>query len=218
MLGKCGGETVPTFYPAPHLFDSLGNRTTCHIGRCSQGPCQWQACRQQRCERPGDFENIATIGPPVRWSAGPPVGLLNFENNQPSRLEGLNKLYGTTVLVGEATYAGARDRVIGRPVDIVQVKGRSSGVKVYELLALVDENDDQARKVAAAASSSRRGPSYRSSWSYWSPRVAVFTTLPAAQAACSSNRSASLRRIRGGGATSLSTAKNAITPLGGFAR
>jgi adenylate cyclase len=71
--------------------------------------------------------------------------------NLASRLEGLNKLYGTAVLVSEATYAGARDRVIGRPVDIVQVKGRSSGVKVYELLALVDENDDEARKAAAAA-------------------------------------------------------------------
>ena len=114
MLGKCGGETVPTFYPAPHLFDSLGNRTTCHIGRCSQGPCQWQACRQQRCERPGDFENIATIGPPVRWSAGPPVGLLNFENNQPSRLEGLSKRSGALGrLSSSESTAGGVNGVIG---------------------------------------------------------------------------------------------------------
>ena len=44
--------------------------------------------------------------------------------NLASRLEGLNKLYGTAVLVSEATYRAGRDRVVGRPVDIVQVKGR----------------------------------------------------------------------------------------------
>ncbi|MDJ0975956.1 MAG: adenylate/guanylate cyclase domain-containing protein [Planctomycetota bacterium] len=56
--------------------------------------------------------------------------------NLASRLEGLNKMYGTSILVDEQTYAAAREVVIARPVERVSVKGRREGTRVYELLAL----------------------------------------------------------------------------------
>ncbi len=54
--------------------------------------------------------------------------------NLASRLEGLNKAYGTQILVSEAVRRGAGDSFAFRLVDIVAVKGKSKGVPVYELL------------------------------------------------------------------------------------
>jgi adenylate cyclase len=71
--------------------------------------------------------------------------------NLASRLEGLNKVYGTGVLVSEATYRAAAARVVGRPVDLVRVKGKRRPVRVYELLGLQSDPDPGARELAALA-------------------------------------------------------------------
>lgn len=53
--------------------------------------------------------------------------------NLSSRLEGLNKEYGTKILIGEGTYELVKDRIEARLIDIVAVKGKKTGVRVYEL-------------------------------------------------------------------------------------
>ncbi|MBI5685071.1 MAG: hypothetical protein HZC54_08310 [Verrucomicrobia bacterium] len=58
--------------------------------------------------------------------------------NLASRLEGLNKHYGTRILITETTYDKVRDEFVARPVDIVAVKGKNTGVKIYELLVEKD--------------------------------------------------------------------------------
>jgi len=59
--------------------------------------------------------------------------------NLASRLENLNKHYGTSILISEATYLGIKDDFIVRPIDFVAVKGKSEGVKIYELLCGRDD-------------------------------------------------------------------------------
>ena len=54
--------------------------------------------------------------------------------NLASRLEGLNKSYGTGILVGESTAALVKDQFVLRPVDFVAVKGKAKAVLVHELL------------------------------------------------------------------------------------
>jgi adenylate cyclase len=54
--------------------------------------------------------------------------------NLASRLEGVNKVYGTRVLLSEETSQRVKDRLLVREVDLVQVKGRAQPVRVYELL------------------------------------------------------------------------------------
>jgi len=58
--------------------------------------------------------------------------------NVASRLESLNKRYGTDILIGEETRAEAGDAVIVRRVDQVAVYGRRGGIQVYELLGLAE--------------------------------------------------------------------------------
>jgi len=68
--------------------------------------------------------------------------------NLASRLEGLNKMYGTEILIGEAAYQAARERIIARPVGVVQVKGKRQRVEVWEPLCLASDDDAVARELA----------------------------------------------------------------------
>jgi len=63
--------------------------------------------------------------------------------NLAARLEGLNKQYGTTVLASEAVREEVRDAFDFRLVDVVAVKGKTRGVRVYELLGRVDVGADR---------------------------------------------------------------------------
>lgn len=51
-----------------------------------------------------------------------------------SRIESLTKVYGTRTLVSAATVQAAGDAFIFREVDMVQVKGKETGVPVFELI------------------------------------------------------------------------------------
>jgi adenylate cyclase len=55
--------------------------------------------------------------------------------NLASRLEGVNKAFGTRIIIGETTYAQARDAIEARELDLIRVKGKAQAIRIYELLA-----------------------------------------------------------------------------------
>lgn len=55
--------------------------------------------------------------------------------NLASRLEGLNKVYGTGIIISEFTKAALGGRFITRSLDRVRVKGKTIPIEIYELLA-----------------------------------------------------------------------------------
>ena len=54
--------------------------------------------------------------------------------NLASRLEGANKEFGTSILLGEATAARVRDHLVLRPLTALRVKGKQTAVQVFELV------------------------------------------------------------------------------------
>jgi adenylate cyclase len=61
--------------------------------------------------------------------------------NLASRLEALNREFGTAILISEATAAALpEERFLLREVDHIRVKGKQQPVQVFELLALVSED------------------------------------------------------------------------------
>jgi adenylate cyclase len=54
--------------------------------------------------------------------------------NLTSRLEGLNKHYGTRLIASETIYAAAKDSFEFQLLDRVAVKGRMEGIVIYELV------------------------------------------------------------------------------------
>jgi adenylate cyclase len=58
--------------------------------------------------------------------------------NLASRLEGINKRYGTNIIISENTYQQVKDQVVARELDLVRVKGKYHAVIIYEVLGRVD--------------------------------------------------------------------------------
>ncbi len=54
--------------------------------------------------------------------------------NLASRLEGLNKQFGTRAIISESTYQAVHDKVAVRELDLIRVKGKIEPVRIYELL------------------------------------------------------------------------------------
>ncbi|PIE70769.1 MAG: hypothetical protein CSA22_06380 [Deltaproteobacteria bacterium] len=53
--------------------------------------------------------------------------------NLASRLEGLNKVYGTRIIASESTAHQLPPRIVTRELDIVRVKGKADAVTLYEI-------------------------------------------------------------------------------------
>jgi adenylate cyclase len=64
--------------------------------------------------------------------------------NVASRLEALNKRYGTAILIGEETRRLAGDAIVARRLDRVAVYGKEEGIAIYELIGLAAERESLA--------------------------------------------------------------------------
>lgn len=69
--------------------------------------------------------------------------------NIASRLEGMNKMYGTQILVSEQTRIGAGSGFVFRPVDLVLAKGAQDPLEVHELVGLSGAADERERPLLA---------------------------------------------------------------------
>jgi adenylate cyclase len=74
---------------------------------------------------------VGNLGSKYRFA----YGVLGDQVNLGSRLEGLNREYGTEILLGENTANLIKGSFVLREIDMVRVKGKKQPVRVYELLA-----------------------------------------------------------------------------------
>jgi adenylate cyclase len=92
--------------------------------------------------------------------------------NLGSRIEGLNKDYGTQILVSETTARAAGDGFLCRELDWVRVKGKLKPVGIHEVLAAVPAG---ARPAEQAALYARGLAAYRAR--DFAAAEAIFTDL-----------------------------------------
>ena len=90
---------------------------------------------------------VGNIGSKYRFS----YGALGDDVNLGSRLEGLNKQYGTEILLGENTANLIDGQFRLRRIDYVRVKGKEKPVQVYELLgetgAVLSEEEERRLRI-----------------------------------------------------------------------
>ncbi len=65
--------------------------------------------------------------------------------NIASRMEGLNKMYGTNIIITEHTYKIVKDKFETRKLDAVRVKGKKKPILIYELLTRKDNLSKKQR-------------------------------------------------------------------------
>src|SRR5215831_172934 len=86
---------------------------------------------------------VGTIGAPTAKS----FAAIGDITNLASRLEGVNKVYGTTVIITKETYRLAQQIVEARELDVVVVMGKSEPVQIFELLGRAGEVEPGVLKV-----------------------------------------------------------------------
>ncbi|MDP3877922.1 MAG: adenylate/guanylate cyclase domain-containing protein [Methylobacter sp.] len=138
-LDKYQGDGIVAFWNAP-------------LDQPDHAACACRAalrCQQRSAERAEEFTAraggalktriglhtgeviVGNIGSKVRFD----YSILGDAANLASRLENANKLFGTSIMVSEATWrqANGGDEFIGRELGIIKVMGRHTSVKVFEL-------------------------------------------------------------------------------------
>jgi adenylate cyclase len=69
--------------------------------------------------------------------------------NLASRLEGATKMYGASLMISEFTHAKTGPKFLTRELDVIQVKGKTKGVRIFEVFARADEavSDELKRRL-----------------------------------------------------------------------
>ena len=89
---------------------------------------------------------VGNIGSKRRLS----YSIVGDDINLSSRLEGVNKVYGSTILVNGVTRDLCPPEMVFREVDVVRVKGRDTPVRIYEPFGEEDSLSDEQRADLAA--------------------------------------------------------------------
>ncbi|HTT31981.1 MAG TPA: CHASE2 domain-containing protein [Methylomirabilota bacterium] len=144
-LDKYIGDAVMAFWGAP--FEEPG-----HAGKACNTALKMMARvreMQKKWEAEGKphldigiglntgLASVGNMGSALRYG----YTALGDSVNLSSRLEGLNKDYGTHILVNETTYAAAQeDGFVFRELDLIRVKGKLQPVTIYELIGRAGES------------------------------------------------------------------------------
>jgi adenylate cyclase len=104
-------------------------------------------------------------------------GVLGDNVNLGSRLEGLNKVYNTEILIGDNTASLVKDSFLLREIDMVRTQGKVVPVRIYELLARADSPlsaaREQANEIYSLGLSAYRRQAWREALEYFNRVVSV---------------------------------------------
>ncbi len=143
-LDKYIGDAVMAFWGAP-IEDELHAVEACNAAlrmmrRVREMQKVWEAEGKPKLDigigLNSGVASVGNMGSELRYG----YTALGDAVNLSSRLEGLNKDYGTHILVNESTYKAASDGgFLFRELDIIRVKGKLQGVTIYELSGLLED-------------------------------------------------------------------------------
>ncbi|HUX22323.1 MAG TPA: adenylate/guanylate cyclase domain-containing protein, partial [Spirochaetia bacterium] len=150
-LDKFIGDAIMVYFGCPVAFPD-------HAARAARA-----AVRMQARMRELNLEWAAAGYPEIRMRVGINTGavvagnmgtdeIFNFtilgDNvNLASRLEGVNKEYGTLTIASESTRVMLGGDFLLRELDWIRVKGKAEPVAIYEVCGLADEVDDRTREL-----------------------------------------------------------------------
>ena len=139
-IDKYIGDAIMAFWGAP-----LTNATHA-VDACRAAlACQARLAKLRQVQTAGGFPELrARIGVNTGRVLVGNVGSRDRLNytvigdpvNVASRLEALNKAYGTGIIIGQDTYEAARESVVVRALNRVAVYGKAQGLEMFELLAM----------------------------------------------------------------------------------
>jgi adenylate cyclase len=143
-LDKYIGDAVMAFWGAPFEVDDHAvngcNSALKMIKRVREMHREWNAQGKPQLDigigLNSGVASVGNMGSVLRYG----YTALGDTVNLSSRLEGLNKDYGTHIIVNETTYAATQDaNFLYRELDLIRVKGKTQPVMIYELIGRAGE-------------------------------------------------------------------------------
>lgn len=137
-VDKYIGDAIMAFWGAPrhlgdHAVQACITAIKCRDFSRRLAEEQRKTGKEPMLTRIGLNTGVAIIGN-IGYDARLNYTAMGDMVNLGSRLEGLNKYYGTQILISESTWQLAKEAVETRFLDIVTVKGRSVPVRIYEVI------------------------------------------------------------------------------------
>jgi adenylate cyclase len=151
-LDKYIGDAVMAIWGAP--FDEPGHARRCTeaaihmLARLAEMQADWRARGKPVLDigigiNTG-IASVGNMGSALRYG----YTAMGDAVNLASRLEGLNKEYGTRIIVSESTRVALQNqRILVRELDLIRVKGKMKPVTIYEVLGV--EADGEKYKESA---------------------------------------------------------------------
>lgn len=156
IIDKFIGDSVMAFWTAPF---SVGDHYA--IDACLAALAQQQAIGSFQTELPqviGLRRNLPEFAVRMGIATGEVViGTIGSDLtksytvigdvvNTASRLEGVNKVYGTRIIIDEGTWRLAQGAIEARELDLLTVAGKTEPLKVFELVGRAGELDDSTQE------------------------------------------------------------------------
>lgn len=137
-IDKFIGDGVMAFWGAPALLEDHAWRSCVAALRIRHGMEGLNARWREGGHKPlrvrmgihSDAVLVGNIGSLERMS----YTVMGDGVNVASRLEGVNKIYGTQICISHSVYKETGERLCVRPIEEVTVKGRRSSIPIYELM------------------------------------------------------------------------------------
>jgi adenylate cyclase len=152
-VDKYIGDAVMAFWGAPQSVADHAHRAARAALRCQKRLAEletkWQAegkpvFRARIGLNTGDMI-VGNMGSAERLN----YTVIGDAVNLASRLEGINKYYGTWIIIGETTQKLIADAYATRLLDFVAVKGKSEAIRIYELVSEKNAIDDETARFIA---------------------------------------------------------------------
>ena len=148
-IDKFIGDSVMAFWGAPAMLDDHAYHACLAALKASHRMKRLNAEWANEGRRPMPirigihFANVVVgnVGSPQRLS----YTVMGDGVNVASRIEGLNKQFGTSICISDSVYERVAGRVVARELGRVPVKGRETEIMVYELLGIAGSDDPELR-------------------------------------------------------------------------
>lgn len=145
-LDKYEGDAIIAFFNAPVAVEAHELAAAHAALAIREASSDVSRAWRDRCGREIVTRAGLATGPAV-------VGNMGSENrfdytaigdtiNLASRLEGANKVYGTTILAAESTVRRLGDAIVVRPIDRICVKGKTEPISIYEIVSEKESREE----------------------------------------------------------------------------
>lgn len=142
-IDKFIGDSIMAFWNAPGPVVDQGNKACLSALQClkiTNNPNEKNPFLKGRT-RFGIHSGEAIVGN-IGTSERMNYTAIGNVVNTAARLQTLNKIYNTSIIISEPVHEKIGTRFITRPLDFIVVKGRTKGITIFELVGLKEEGKE----------------------------------------------------------------------------